>query len=184
MSVTTQEAKLPDIDVTVICNLLCLDNHDFILLESGDKADELSRYSITDLVYSGQTRRLDNIRKRHVILESTALGEVNDCYNLTKLKCSPWSFFRWYTEKRRAIGGFDWSPFWGGLVGYVTYEMGHSTLGVSTVDGDRVSQGWPDMSFSFIKRSIVIDHAGRFCVQSLMRDHGNWDKLIVNKIVG
>ncbi|KAL1609966.1 para-aminobenzoate synthase, (PABA) [Paraconiothyrium brasiliense] len=66
------------------------------------------------------------------------------------------------------------SPFWGGLMGYISYEAGletidvapHESLGNSTI---------PDINFAFIHRSIVIDHVkGHTYVQSLLPDDSSW----------
>lgn len=60
-------------------------------------------------------------------------------------------------------------PFWGGLMGYITYEAGLETLEIQ-------SQPNPlDLSFIFIRRSIVIDHTKRkLHVQSIKPNDGDW----------
>lgn len=63
------------------------------------------------------------------------------------------------------------SPFWGGFMGYVSYEAG---LGTIRVDLDpSCASGNPDINFAFVHRSIVIDHeTEQIYIQSLLP--GDW----------
>ncbi|KAE8442942.1 hypothetical protein EG329_002546 [Mollisiaceae sp. DMI_Dod_QoI] len=50
------------------------------------------------------------------------------------------------------------SPFWGGFMGYTTYELGLESIGVasrgiSSSHGER-----PDLCFAWVTRSLVVDH--------------------------
>lgn len=59
-------------------------------------------------------------------------------------------------------------PFWGGLVGFISYEACLSTI---NVDLPVAGNGRPDMTFVFVERSVVIDHiADQIYIQSV---HGN-----------
>jgi para-aminobenzoate synthetase len=156
-----------------------------MILESAGNVHELSRYHIIGLVYPGVTTRLDYLRRKNVIIETTDDNRQPDSrsHDLGKLNCSPWSFLRWYLEQRRASGGLEWSPFWGGFMGYSTYEMGLHTLGVTTAGSGDDPEGYPDMSFSFIERSIIIDRQlGIFCVQSVKEGDERWVDIAFNSI--
>ena len=64
------------------------------------------------------------------------------------------------------------SPFWGGLMGYITYEAGLETIGVPT---QKNPPNRPDLSFAFVERSIIIKHLERtVTVQSIRRDDQGW----------
>jgi para-aminobenzoate synthetase len=56
-------------------------------------------------------------------------------------------------------------PFWGGFVGYVSYEGGLETIDVSPPSAVKSR---PDFWFVFVERSIVLDHcSGTVFVQSI-----------------
>jgi para-aminobenzoate synthetase len=63
-------------------------------------------------------------------------------------------------------------PFWGGFVGYVSYESGLETIDVSP---PLAAKGRPDFWFVFVERSIVLDHcSGTVFVQSTKACDGKW----------
>lgn len=66
------------------------------------------------------------------------------------------------------------SPFWGGLMGYISYEAGLETIGVEPHES-AANSSIPDVSFAFVHRSVVIDNAtGRTYVQSLLPNDSSW----------
>jgi para-aminobenzoate synthetase len=63
-------------------------------------------------------------------------------------------------------------PFWGGFVGYVSYESGLETIGVSP---PLAAKSRPDFWFVFVERSIVLDHySGTVFVQSIKACDETW----------
>lgn len=66
------------------------------------------------------------------------------------------------------------SPFWGGFMGYISYEAGLETIDVELHESV-ASSSIPDINFAFIHRSIVIDHAtGKTYIQSLLPNDSAW----------
>ncbi|KAI0118843.1 ADC synthase [Nemania sp. FL0031] len=66
------------------------------------------------------------------------------------------------------------SPFWGGLMGYVSYEAGLETIGVSLHESC-AANGVPDINYAFIHRSIVIDHgSNEVYTQTLLPGDWKW----------
>jgi para-aminobenzoate synthetase len=66
------------------------------------------------------------------------------------------------------------SPFWGGFMGYISYEAGLETIDVEP-HPFCASSHLPDINFVFVHRSIVIDHqAGEVYVQSLLPGDRAW----------
>lgn len=66
------------------------------------------------------------------------------------------------------------SPFWGGFMGYISYEAGLETIDVD-LHKNCTSGETPDINFAFVHRSIVIDHQdSRLYVQSLLPDDQAW----------
>ncbi|KFY25834.1 hypothetical protein V493_04434 [Pseudogymnoascus sp. VKM F-4281 (FW-2241)] len=70
-----------------------------------------------------------------------------------------WPFLASYLDKRRINDGNVDVPFWGGFMGYATYELGlegidvppHSPITTNGIDR-------PDLNFAWVTDSIVIDH--------------------------
>jgi para-aminobenzoate synthetase len=65
-----------------------------------------------------------------------------------------WRWLSRFMEERKAVGGNPNSPFWGGLIGYTTYEAGVQTLEVPLV---RQHRSQPDIHFAFVDRTVVFD---------------------------
>lgn len=67
-------------------------------------------------------------------------------------------------------------PFWGGLIGYLSYELGVQELGVSPGKRSEARAGRnPDVNLVFMERSVVIDNqTGRVHVQSIIPDDQDW----------
>ena len=75
---------------------------------------------------------------------------------------------------RRAKGGYPESPFWGGFIGYFSYEMGIETLNLAP---RRESGRGPnaDISLLWAERSIVVDKlTDTIHVQSIKRGDFQW----------
>lgn len=65
-------------------------------------------------------------------------------------------------------------PFWGGFMGYVSYEAGLETLDVES-HPSCATGGVPDINFAFIHRSVVFDHATSTAyIQSLWGNDSAW----------
>jgi para-aminobenzoate synthetase len=64
-------------------------------------------------------------------------------------------------------------PFWGGFVGYVSYESGLETIDVTPPATNKA--GRPDFWFVFVERSLVFDHcSGMIYIQSLKAHDDVW----------
>lgn len=69
-----------------------------------------------------------------------------------------WSFLAQFLEKRRTLDGLADSPFWGGFIGYTTYELGLEGIDVASKTRDQKSHSRPDLCFAWVTRSLVVDH--------------------------
>lgn len=66
-------------------------------------------------------------------------------------------------------------PFWGGLVGCFSYELGVHSMHVPIKRTDSTSNKHPDANFVFVERSVVLDkQTGRTYVQSIIPDDSAW----------
>ena len=81
-----------------------------------------------------------------------------------------------------AAGGPPEVPFWGGLIGYHSYELGLDLLDVSTAD-DHNSRSVPDLAFLWVDRSVVADNeTGIVYAQSLRHHDAAWLDFICSKL--
>lgn len=79
------------------------------------------------------------------------------------------SYLKTFMKRCKTQDGNRDIPFWGGLMGYITYEAGLETLGIPSRPNPL------DLSFIFIQRSIVFDHLKRTIhVQSIKSNDKEW----------
>lgn len=107
---------------------------------------------------------------------STHMLRITDGSDVAVRKCANtaevFSILEELVQTRRASGGAPESPFWGGFVGFVSYEAGLETIDVAP---SKDSQERPDVCFVFVERSLVLDHVkGTLYVQSLRENDTQW----------
>ncbi|KAF2770755.1 para-aminobenzoate synthase [Teratosphaeria nubilosa] len=74
------------------------------------------------------------------------------------------------TAQRTAVKGYPEVPFWGGFIGFVSYEAGLKTIEVQAANCSR-----PDIWFVFAERSVVVDHLTQTAyVQSIRKGDDAW----------
>lgn len=145
--------------VEELCETLEIPRHEAIVLQSGlqenlvPMAVGTGRYSIIGLVIPGETLRLHYYAGTRIMQLRDGYDEVHSQWKVT----DPWPYLRKVistlqptTPPRTAT----WAPFWGGLMGYASYEAGLETINVPVKD----SADHPDICFAYITRSIVFDH--------------------------
>ncbi|WPH03480.1 Hypothetical protein R9X50_00636000 [Acrodontium crateriforme] len=144
-----------------------------ILLESGVRDgkplnSETGRFSIiavhdaesAHIRFSTKDRHLVNIKDDNIIAsqESTMAGAIE--------------YVEKFVADHRAQAGSENVPFWGGLVGFFSYEAGLETINVAPPFCDSAR---PDVWFVFVERSIVIDHITNTAyVQTIRSDDISW----------
>lgn len=88
-----------------------------------------------------------------------------------------WTFLDDFVAERRAGGGPECSPFWGGLIGFVSYEACLDTIDVEAPPAD---SSRPDVWFVFADRSVVVDHVERRAyVQTIRPNDQAWQQTIM-----
>lgn len=84
--------------------------------------------------------------------------------------------------RRRMKGGQESLPFWGGFIGFLSYEVGLERLDV-TQKQRSPSEGLPGISLLWVERSIIIDHlSDEVHVQSIHKDDSTWIREMVTKL--
>ncbi|CZT50122.1 related to anthranilate synthase component 1 [Rhynchosporium secalis] len=136
---------------------------DQIILESSNANDTASnvrgRYSIIGLDIQNCTRF--HYRTGSGIITMIRPGNHVDQPCVQTIDASKyggiWPYLAHYLEQRRLKNGNDQSPFWGGFMGYTTYELGLETTGVTPDMKGRQNER-PDLCFAWVERSLIIDH--------------------------
>lgn len=179
---TTGSGRLTVADV---CEVFDIPRNEAIILESGLQADLLplkvgtGRYSIIGLIIPRETLRLHYYSTTHVL----ELLDGDDVVHWRSTVSDPWSYLRTimaHLKPSQTPSGPTFAPFWGGLMGYATYEAGLETINVAP----RATGQSPDICFAYITRSIVFDHQlKKVYVQSIRgQDDQHWINHAVEQI--
>lgn len=165
--VMTRTLKLPGLELTSVCDALGVEEEssDFVVLES---AAQPGRFSIVGclnkttqrIVYYTGDLHVQILQHGHSKREELGSRDI-------------WTWIAEFMRTRRATGGQEHVPFWGGLVGYLSYEQGVQS--VSTTLLRRSPQHHPDVNLVFVERSIVFDTVTKeVFVQSLIARDDQW----------
>ncbi|KAI5806560.1 ADC synthase [Peziza echinospora] len=161
-----------------ICEILGAGNqsNDFVFLDS---AAAPGRYSIIGVVSEVSTQIL-RYHAGAANVELSTLGQLPRIMETTPLQVPGtiggciWEFLAKFMAKKQVpkeMGPAE-SPFWGGLIGYISYEMGVQSLDISV--GARKAQR-PDVQLMYIQRSIVVDNWSRnVYIQTLREGDEEW----------
>ena len=169
--------KLPNfISVPDIVEAIQDLRRDHIILESSNihekstgSADVRGRYSIIGLDVDAGLR-FEYISHSDSIRAIYPDGGADQEYMINLQGLGVWPFLASYLDKRRIVGGNLASPFWGGFMGYTTYELGLEGIGVDS-QCRRPRHSRPDLCFAWVSRSLVIDHVDHLVhIQALVRE--------------
>ena len=172
-TVNTTVVHLPHLSTPAACELLGAkdESSPFIVLDSAAKP---GRFTIIGLLSKSSPQFIYHCRDPFVTVKTGGVTRkeqlgANDVWSWIK------SFMR---QKRGYVGSPD-IPFWGGLVGILSYEIGVDNLKVL---GRRRWAGrrHPDLNMAFVERSVVVDSAtGNVYVQSLLSHDDAWVSEVV-----
>ena len=150
-----------------ICEILNSPSSPAVMFRSG------GRYTVISAPSPGSWRLEYYVRTAKLILEASGNGQ--DRVIKHSLSASGfWESLRRFMERKRVSFGSHLVPFWGGFLGFFSYEMGLACLRhmSAAVDG---SEDLPDASLLWSERSVVIDHrTGLVNIQSTMKRDDQW----------
>ena len=161
--------SLPDLDAIQLCDTLAVheSNTDFVLLDS---AASPGRYTIIGDISPSTLKIQHFVGDKHVTLlrgkrlSACALGATD-----------VWSWLASFMRTKETVGGNEEIPFWGGLVGYLSYELGLDTMDPAIRHDRHLPRRFPDVNLVFVERSIVLDSkSGIIHLQSLIPDDDEW----------
>lgn len=173
--VRTEEVGTRGLEAWRVCEMLDVEgSRDFVLLDS---AATPGRWSIIAILTPHLTQHITySVGDAHATLARVGSSVTPVKLDLTETyDGSIWRFLAKYMATRRAAGGCEEVPFWGGLVGYFNYEIGVAALGVP-IRPRTESAGTrrPDVNLAFAERSIVVDgHTGRIYIQTLLGEEAD-----------
>ncbi|KAK8058660.1 hypothetical protein PG994_009108 [Apiospora phragmitis] len=162
----------PHIEAPDIVETLQHNRQEHIILDSASAhakrigLDVRGRYSIIALDVDEALRFEYHVGDNAVTTRVPSQGDAaRQSLNLGT-SSSVWHVLAEFLETRRVAMGSDDSPFVGGFMGFATYELGLECIDVDIAEKRQHSR--PDLSFSWITKSIVIDHLeGTLRIQSL-----------------
>ncbi|OSC99452.1 para-aminobenzoic acid synthetase [Trametes coccinea BRFM310] len=174
--VATRILPLSGVDVPRICEMLgVLDEEEgFVMLDS---AASPGRFSIIGCLTRTSSRITYSVGESFI--------RIREGENITFVELGSsdvWTWLSAFMRRRRASGGMPDVPFWGGLVGYLSYELGAHTLTPIPPRSDSRPRH-PDVNLVFVERSVVVDTLRKTAyVQSILPGDGKWLQEIVSRL--
>ena len=163
------EANIPS-----ICETLGLTSKEVIILDSEThRRHDVGQHSIIGIVSPNSLRLeyevgTDEVRRIH--------NGQSKTIDLRYCGGGIFSYLKSFMNQYNVEGSNTRIPFWGGLMGFISYEAGLETIGIthSQRRTEKDSQR-PDSSFVFVERSIVVGHIKqRVHVQTIKPDDQDW----------
>jgi para-aminobenzoate synthetase len=178
-SITVHSVKLQRSDLSLIdiCEAVGVssESSDFVLLDS---ASQPGQFSVIGSLSSSSPRIQYRIGNSYVEIKEWGQSSYENLGT-----SDIWSWLAEFMKNKNVINGDPRIPFWGGLIGYLSYELGVDSLNVSLKrEAKKISdRPHPDVNLVFVERSIVVDSiTGSTVVQSIVpRDHC-WVKAMAN----
>lgn len=173
-----------NLDAEVVCENLNAPNSPTVLFQSN------GRYSIISVPSPNSWRLEYYCETQSLLLEKlqdrrgTEIGPTRQSVAESIVERSLtvsqfWDVLRFVTDTKKVDSGSLTVPFWGGFLGYFSYEMGLACLarpktaaGIhTTCENENAGEDPADASLLWTERSIVVDHkTGQITVQSTRVD--------------
>ncbi|RFU81209.1 aminodeoxychorismate synthase [Trichoderma arundinaceum] len=193
---SSRRITLPDgVDAADVAELLGVGGADSIMLDSSStiSGDPLARSSIIALEVDRALRFEYHVGDDWVTLRQPGTRDQEEVSQKIQIDSSDehgaydvWNVISEFWQQRRvAEEGGQEPAFKGGFMGFVTYEMGLSSLSPESISKNR-GHHRPDLCYAWISKSLVLDHqAGVAYVQALTApesDTQSWIDEIVTKL--
>lgn len=175
--VLTKVLDLRSLKVPQVCESLRMDQGEAIVLDSETHQRlEVGNHTIIGII-TPSSLKLEYTNGYPYVHIARGDGESNYMVNLQYCENGGtiFSYLKHFIREHRAEGGIKDVPFWGGLMGYITYEGCLETISVCPNAPRSMHAHRPDLSFVFIERSIVINFQQRkLYIQSLRANDELW----------
>lgn len=175
--VLTKVMDLGSLKVPQVCEILGMDQGEAIVFDSETHQRlEVGNHSIIGII-TPSSLKLEYTNGSPDVHFTRGDGQSNYVINLQYCEYggTVFSYLKQFIREHRAEGGMKDVPFWGGLMGYITYEACLETISVCPNAQKPIQAHRPDLSFVFIERSIVINFQQRkLYIQSLRANDELW----------
>ncbi|KAJ4485822.1 ADC synthase [Lentinula aciculospora] len=175
--VSTSVYELPGANVISVCEMLGVDDHKspFILLDS---AASPGRFSIIASLLPTSIQISYYIGDVAVTLKSG-----NTVWHEPLAGEDVWSWISCFMQLAEARDGCPDVPFWGGLIGTLSYEVGVHSLDVPLRHNRREVNPHPDINLVYVQRCLILDTlTSKVYIQSLLPDDSTWMNDMSNKL--
>lgn len=170
--------------VPSICETLGLANGEVIILDSElHQRRDVGEHSIIGLVSPKSLRLEYQVGTNEV---RRIYNGQTDTINLQHCGGKFFSYLKSFMGQYKVHNSGTAVPFWGGLMGFISYEACLETIGVvhSQCQTAKSSER-PDLSFVFVERSIVIEHSQqKIHVQTIKPDDRDWVNRTISRLKG
>ncbi|PGH03900.1 aminodeoxychorismate synthase [Polytolypa hystricis UAMH7299] len=163
-----------------ICELVDVPSSQSVVLESN------SRYCIISVLSPGAWTLEYRASANQVVIVRPEGKEDRAILGLSPEMF--WDAVRMVMSKKRVPDGNPAVPFWGGFMGFISYEMGLLELGIEDDgdDGSMDGEKTADACLLWVERSIVMDRVtGKIYIQSIREgdsDLGEWLDLTLKRL--
>lgn len=170
--VTSHMMEANRMTIPNVCDVLGATDKELVVLDSEMyQRDEVGTHSIIGIVAPDSLRLEYYASANHVIHRSGGVVSVHDLDDSGE---SIFDYLQAYITENRAVGGDPSIPFWGGLMGYITYEACLDTIDIRSEPKLR-RPCRADLSFVLVERSIVISHqTNTITIQSIKESDSGW----------
>lgn len=181
LGINTSSLQRSDLSVVDVCEIFGASDEsgNFVCLES---ASQPGRFSIIGVLSQQSLHIQHQVGEPWITLrkDGHSSRESLDSFD-------PFSWIGRFMKTREARNGHAELPFWGGLVGYLSYELGVQSLGIPQrpceVESYQPSRH-PDINLVYVERSVVIDSCtGIIYIQSLLPDDTTWMQDTLQKLI-
>ncbi|KAI9570281.1 ADC synthase [Boletus coccyginus] len=167
-TVLTSSLHLPGMNAVAVCELFGAKDEasPFVMLES---LAQPGRFTIIGCLHPSSPRITYSIGDGSLSLH------IGDSVSHIHLESHDiWSWLSSFMSERKVCNGSPDSPFWGGLIGYLSYELGVESLGVPSTAAP-AEKRHPDVNLVFVERSIILDSKTDIIyLQSIIDNDEEW----------
>ena len=167
-TVLTSTLHLPGASTFLICELFGAkdESSPFVMLES---LAQPGRFTIIGCLHSSSPRITYSI--------GDGVLSLHRGHSISHIRLEPGDIWPWlssFMSERKAQHGSPDSPFWGGFIGYLSYELGVTSLGAPSTAAP-LEKRHPDVNLVFVERSIVLDNKTDIIyLQSIIDNDEQW----------
>ncbi|KIJ54298.1 hypothetical protein M422DRAFT_241547 [Sphaerobolus stellatus SS14] len=180
----------PAMPIPQVCEALGVallpDSSDFVLLDSA--ATTSGRFSIIGSLRPDKTLSVRyTLPEAYITLRSGYGRDSSIEKAVLPGETSIWAWLAAFMRERAVGGGCADVPFWGGFVGYLSYEAGVVGLDVPLKhrEAGATRTRHPDVNLVFVERSVVYDaERGVAYVQSILPGDEEWIQDVSRRLEG